>query len=65
VIRLSTERPEAVEAGFARVVGIKKEKILATMEQTLNERGELPQVSPYGDGEAGKKMIKIVTEETF
>jgi len=54
-----------VEAGFARVVGIKKEKILATMEQTLNERGELPQVSPYGDGEAGKKMIKIVTEETF
>jgi len=65
VIRLSTERPEAVEAGFARVVGVEKEKILATIEQTLNERGELPQVSPYGDGEAGKRIIKIVTEETF
>jgi UDP-N-acetylglucosamine 2-epimerase (non-hydrolysing) len=65
VIRLSTERPEAVEAGFARVVGVEKEKILAAMDQTLRERGELPLLSPYGDGSAGERIVKIIMEEVF
>ena len=65
VIRLSTERPEAVEAGFARVVGVEKEKILAAMDQTLKERVELPPLSPYGDGSAGKRIVKIIMEEAF
>jgi len=65
VIRLSTERPEAVEAGFARVVGVEKEKILATMDQTLKEKGELPSLSPYGDGSAGKRIVKIIMEEAL
>ena len=63
VIRLSTERPEAVEAGFARVVGVRKEDILAAMKQTLNERGELPQLSPYGNGKAAKRIVEIITRE--
>ena len=63
VLRLSTERPEAVEAGFAKVVGVKKEKILSAMERALSERVELPRFSPYGDGNAGKKISKIVMEE--
>ena len=65
VIRLSTERPEAVEAGFARVVGVEKEKILEAMDQTLKEKGELPSLSPYGDGSAGKRIVKIIMEEAF
>jgi len=65
VIRLSTERPEAVEAGFARVVGVKKRDVLAAMEQTLERRGELPQASPYGDGSAAKKIVEILTREAF
>jgi len=65
VIRLSTERPEAVEAGFARVVGVEKEKILEAMDQTLKEKGELPSLSPYGDGSAGKGIVKIIIEEAF
>jgi len=65
VIRLSTERPEAVEAGFARVVGVEKEKILAALNQTLKERSELSQLSPYGDGSAGKRIVKIIIEEAF
>jgi len=65
VIRISTERPEAVEAGFARVVGVKKEKILEAMDQTLKEKGELPSLSPYGDGSAGKGIVKIIIEEAF
>jgi len=65
VTRLSTDRPEAVEAGFARVVGVEKERILAAMDQTLKERIELPPLSPYGDGSAGKRIVEIIMEEAF
>jgi UDP-N-acetylglucosamine 2-epimerase len=30
-MRLSTERPEAVEAGFAKVVGTQKKQILSAL----------------------------------
>ena len=63
VIRLSTDRPEAVEAGFAKVVGLRKEKILSAMEHVLSEKGEPPLFSPYGDGDAGKRIVKILMEE--
>jgi len=62
VIRLSTERPEAVEAGFAKVVGVEKDKILMAMEHTLNKKVERSRVSPYGDGTAGEKIVNIVME---
>ncbi|MGD8544357.1 MAG: UDP-N-acetylglucosamine 2-epimerase (non-hydrolyzing) [Candidatus Bathyarchaeota archaeon] len=62
VIRLSTERPEAVEAGFAKVVGVEKEKLLAAMEHILHEKKELPKVSPYGDGATAKKIVKILEQ---
>jgi len=61
VIRLSTERPEAVEAGFARVIGVEKSKILAGIEQTLEARDSLPSKSPYGDGTAADKIVRILT----
>lgn len=63
VIRLSTERPEAVEAGFARVVGVDKQSILSSMKVLLNEKNELPRVSPYGDGTAAGKIVKILMRE--
>ena len=62
VIRLSTERPEAVEAGFAKVVGVEKEALVKAMENALNERSVLPRVSPYGDGSAGKRIVNIVLD---
>jgi UDP-N-acetylglucosamine 2-epimerase (non-hydrolysing) len=63
VIRLSTERPEAVEAGFAKVAGLEKNEILASIEKTLSERGELPKKSPFGDGTASKKIVQILAQE--
>ena len=62
VIRLSTERPEAVEAGFAKVVGVEKDALVKAMENALNERSVLPKVSPYGDGTAGKRIVNIVLD---
>ena len=63
VIRLSTERPEAVEAGFAKVVGVDKKNILYAMEQTMDEKFDFPRISPYGTGDAGKSIVGILMKE--
>jgi UDP-N-acetylglucosamine 2-epimerase (non-hydrolysing) len=63
VIRFSTERPEAVKAGFAEVVGVKKQDILEAMERLLNQKKELPRHSPYGNGKAGEEIVEIVKDK--
>ncbi|MBN1244441.1 UDP-N-acetylglucosamine 2-epimerase (non-hydrolyzing) [Candidatus Bathyarchaeota archaeon] len=65
VIRLSTERPEAVETGFAKVVGTDKHEILAAIGTALKRRKELPQTSPFGDGTAAEKIVEIIQKEFF
>jgi UDP-N-acetylglucosamine 2-epimerase (non-hydrolysing) len=66
VLRLSTERPEAVDAGFARVIGVNKSKILKEIENALsNEKKELPTKSPYGSGNAGEKIMKVIEQGPF
>jgi len=60
VARLSTERPEAVDAGFAKVVGVNKELLLKSINRTLKKEVSLPAVSPFGDGNAGKCIVDIV-----
>jgi UDP-N-acetylglucosamine 2-epimerase (non-hydrolysing) len=64
VTRLSTERPEAVEAGFAKVVGLDKKMILASINETLEKEVSLPKVSPFGGGCAGKCIVDIIRNET-
>jgi len=63
VLRLSTERPEAVEAGFAKVVGTDKQDILEAIEETLEKQNDLPLNSPYGDGKAAEKIVEIIKYE--
>ena len=65
VIRLSTERPEAVETGFAKVVGTEKQKILAGIESALTKRSELPAASPFGDGSAAEKIVDVIKGDFF
>jgi UDP-N-acetylglucosamine 2-epimerase (non-hydrolysing) len=63
VIRLSTERPEAVETGFAKVVGTKKRDILTAIEATIDNRRKLPETSPFGDGDTAQKIVDTIKEE--
>ena len=65
VLRQSTERPEAVEAGFAKVVGTEKQGILKAVEESLNNRKRLPMDSPYGKGDAAERIVKIIEEEIY
>lgn len=62
VVRLSTERPEAVETGFAKVVGTKKRDILIGIEATIDNIGELPKKSPFGNGDAARKIVAIIQD---
>jgi UDP-N-acetylglucosamine 2-epimerase (non-hydrolysing) len=62
VIRLSTERPEAVEAGFAKVVGTEKTRILKEISNTLNTKTDLPQNSPYGNGDTAERIVNIIQQ---
>ncbi|MDA0204980.1 MAG: UDP-N-acetylglucosamine 2-epimerase (non-hydrolyzing) [Acidobacteria bacterium] len=54
VLRESTERPEAIEAGTSILVGSEAEKIVAAAARLLDDRDELRWRSrvhnPYGDG---------------
>jgi UDP-N-acetylglucosamine 2-epimerase (non-hydrolysing) len=63
ILRLSTERPEAVKTGFARVVGVEKQKILEEMKRVFENPKRITGKSPYGDGKAAEKIIAILKEE--
>ncbi len=65
VTRLSTERPEAVESGFAEVAGVDKEGILNAIESILKKPRELPHESPFGDGTAAETIAEIVSRQVI
>jgi len=60
VLRNSTERPEAVIHGFARVVGVNPVVVLAELEKILSKEVKLPDYSPFGDGKASVRIVDIV-----
>lgn len=60
VLRTSTERPEAVMCGFARVVGVSPIVVLTELERLLNEEVSLPDKSPFGDGKASERIVDII-----
>jgi UDP-N-acetylglucosamine 2-epimerase (non-hydrolysing) len=63
VIRLSTERQEAVEAGFAKIVGTDKINILAGIHEALENQQKLPSGSPFGDGTAAVKTVEVIKKD--
>jgi UDP-N-acetylglucosamine 2-epimerase (non-hydrolysing) len=58
VARLSTERPEAVDAGFASVVGFDLRKIRNALDSLDAE--SLPGKSPFGNGKAAQKIMRAL-----
>ena len=62
VLRISTERPEAVEAGFAKVVGTHRDTIIDEIQKILDNPPKLPGRSPFGDGKAAKHITEIVSK---
>lgn len=62
VLRKSTERPEAVEAGYVEVVGTIAEEVLGRIRAFM-ERPKVPDVpSPYGKGDSGSRIARIIKQ---
>jgi UDP-N-acetylglucosamine 2-epimerase (non-hydrolysing) len=61
VVREKTERPEAVAAGGARLVGRDRDGIVAAARALLEDAAEYRRMSrkrnPYGDGRAAQRIV--------
>lgn len=64
VLRRETERPEAVEAGCARIVGSSREAIVRETNRLLDEPGAADAMrvvaNPFGDGHAARRIVQAV-----
>ena len=64
VMRNTTERPEGIQAGTAKLVGTDAEKIREEMENLLNDANAYQAMaqaaSPYGDGLASRKIVEHI-----
>lgn len=61
VMRDTTERPEAIEAGTVRLVGTDRQRIVAEVSRLLNDVNAWQDMSrahnPYGDGQACGRIL--------
>ena len=66
VLRRTTERPEAVEAGTARLVGTEPSTILEEASRLLDDAdayGAMSRaVNPFGDGQASARILSLCRE---
>ncbi len=64
VLRETTERPEAVMAGTAKLIGTDSDTILKEASKLLSDRAAYETmanaISPFGDGLAAERIVQIV-----
>jgi UDP-N-acetylglucosamine 2-epimerase (non-hydrolysing) len=64
VLRDTTERPEAVDAGTVRLVGTDEDLIVASVTELLTDqaayRSMAHAVNPYGDGKASERTVQAI-----
>ncbi len=64
VLREKTERPEAIEAGTVKLIGVNEETIFSEAENLLTNEGTYKKmqkaVNPYGDGHASERMVSAI-----
>jgi UDP-N-acetylglucosamine 2-epimerase (non-hydrolysing) len=67
VMRETTERPEAVEAGTVRLVGTSREAIVRETSRLLRDSAAYAAMSrahnPYGDGKAVDRIVRTLINE--
>jgi UDP-N-acetylglucosamine 2-epimerase (non-hydrolysing) len=69
VMRETTERPEAVDAGTVRLVGTSDEIIFNEVTRLLTDEDAYSEMSlshnPYGDGKACARILDVLAGETL
>jgi UDP-N-acetylglucosamine 2-epimerase len=66
VMRDTTERPEGIEAGVARLVGTGTDSIVAAVSELLDDPAAYDRmarsVNPYGDGHAAERVATFIRQ---
>lgn len=64
VLRDVTERPEAVKAGTAKIVGTETDNVYENIKRLLNDKDEYKKmanaINPYGDGRASERIADAI-----
>jgi UDP-N-acetylglucosamine 2-epimerase len=64
VLRDSTERPEGIGTGVARLVGTRTEAVEGAIEELISDEGLYRRMAscpnPYGDGRAGERIAAAI-----
>lgn len=61
VMRESTERPEGIQAGFAKLVGTNPGAIARETRLALREGCTIQAPNPYGDGKASERILETLS----
>lgn len=66
VLRENTERPEALEAGTAKLIGSDPDRIVAEVSTLLDDEAAYTRMAkatnPYGDGRSASRSVAILKE---
>jgi UDP-N-acetylglucosamine 2-epimerase (non-hydrolysing) len=66
VLRDTTERPEAIEAGVARLVGTRPDVVRSAASTLLDDRRAHEAMAhpenPFGDGRAGERIVRALAD---
>src|SRR5207253_2318563 len=66
VLREVTERPEVVEVGAGKVIGVDTKRIVQEVSDLLNDQERYRKMcaaeNPFGDGHAAERVVKILAE---
>lgn len=69
VMRDTTERPEAVEAGTVKLVGTDAEVIISAVQELIDDADQYERMSaahnPYGDGKASERICSFLKSKVF
>lgn len=64
VLRDTTERPEAVEAGTVKLIGTDRKRVYAETKRLLTDAAEYERMAtacnPYGDGQAASRIVQTI-----
>ena len=67
VLRNTTERPEALDAGTVKLVGTSTDRIVENVENLLTSESLYTTMSkahnPYGDGKSSKLILNILKQK--
>jgi len=69
VMRETTERPEALDAGTVKLVGTDPKLICTEAEKLLTDTAAYRKMSrahnPYGDGKAAERILKVLKKNRY